>query len=187
MTPSDVHFSGITVNKLSPITQHRNSTPDGSCIAAISVQSNDGGKIHDFTFKDYTVNSCDTPIFMEVQGRKHKTFGSVSDITVSNFTCLRSARASQINVEKGGRLARITLNDLAIHNVGKSNFSGSPTWLNGKKYPDAERNGEMPAYGLFARCVDGLALTGKIDFLDDGHSGRPATQFEDVTLTPAAP
>jgi polygalacturonase len=186
----DVHFRGITVNKLPNITQTRNSTKDGSCIAAISVQSNDGGKIHDFTFDDYIVNDCDTPIFMEVQNRKRAddpshAMGSISDIMISNFTCLHSSRASQINVEKGGRLANITLNNLTIHNFGTSPGVASPPWLKGQ-YPDAERYGEMPAYGLFARCVDGLALTGKIDFIDDGHSGRPPTVFENVKLTPGA-
>jgi len=39
----------------------------------------------------------------------------------------------------------------------------------------------MPAFGLFVRCVDGLALTGKITFIDDGHSGRPAIRYEDVS------
>jgi len=179
----DVHFINITVNKLPGITRHDNSTKDGSCIAAISVQSNDGGKIHDFTFEHYTVNDCDTPIFMEVQNRTHRGFGSVSDITVSDFTCAHSSRASQINVQKGGRLSNITLRNLDIHNSGTSASAASPPWLTGK-YPDAENYGEMPAYGLFARCVDGLALTGKIEFHDDGRSGRPATSYEDVTLAP---
>ena len=144
---------------------------------------------HHFTFENYTVNDCNTPIFMEVQNRKmphariRKGFGSVKDITVKNFTCLHSSRTSQINVEKGGRLENITLENLSIHNFGTFAGTDSPIWLTGK-YPDAQRCGEMPAHGLFARCVDNLALKGKIEFFDDGHSNRPATTYEDVTLKP---
>jgi len=185
----DVHFRNITVNKLPNVVRHKNSTPDDTCIAAISMQSNDGGLIHDFTFENYTVNDCNTPIFMEVQNRKmphariRKGFGSVKDITVKNFTCLHSSRTSQINVERGGRLENITLENLSIHNFGTFAGTDSPIWLTGK-YPDAQRCGEMPAHGLFARCVDNLALKGKIEFFDDGHSNRPATTYEDVTLKP---
>jgi hypothetical protein len=38
----------------------------------------------------------------------------------------------------------------------------------------------MPAYGLFARDVDGLTLSGKMVFRDEAGSGRNALAFEDV-------
>ncbi len=177
----DVHFSGMTITRRPGPAGKRNSIPSGSCVAAISVQSNDSGHVHDLTFADYTVNDCDSPIFMEVQNRSRKGFGSVENITVSNFNCLHAVRANQINVEKGGRLKNIALRDITVHNFGNAPGVESPPYLTGK-YPDAQRCGEMPAYGLFARCVDGLTLAGKIEFIDDGHSGRPATKYEDVTL-----
>ena len=38
----------------------------------------------------------------------------------------------------------------------------------------------MPAYGLFARDVDGLVLRGRMAFKDAGGSGREAVALEGV-------
>ena len=74
----------------------------------------------------------------------------------------------------------MTLSDFDVRNqesVAKK--PGSPKRPTGK-YPDAKSSGVMPAFGLFARDVDGLVLRGKMAFRDEGNSGREAVIFEGV-------
>ena len=77
------------------------------------------------------------------------------------------------------RLA-VTLADFDVRTMEKVEAKpGAPKRPTGR-YPEAKSNGVMPAYGLFARDVDGLTLRGKMSFKDEGASGREAMSFEGV-------
>ncbi len=179
----NIFFDHITVNRHSKITQTNNPIPSGSCIAAISLQSNDGGTNHDYIFQNYTITDCDTPIFVEVQNRQsvvpHANNSQLYNATISDIVCSHSTRASQINVEPGCSMRNITFCNLTIHNQETNYVTTSPAYLNGG-YPEANNYGRMPAYGLFARYVSNLTFTGTNTFYDDGNSGRPATQYENM-------
>ena len=186
----NVLFDHITVNKHSKITMTNNPVPTGSCIAAISLQCNDGGTNHDFVFQNYIITNCDTPIFIETQNRQtvaaHANNSVLYNATISDVFCSYSARASQINVEPGCNLQHIIFRNLRIHNQEANYATASPPYLNGG-YPDAFNYGRMPAYGLFARYVTDLTFTGTNIFYDDGNSGRPVAQYENLGAVAAVP
>ncbi len=71
------------------------------------------------------------------------------------------------------------MKNLSIHNTETYSGTGSPVRPNGG-YPDAQKFGRMPAYGLFARDVEGLIFEGSISFYDDGGSGREMMVLENV-------
>ena len=105
----------------------------------------------------------------------------LGDIVIERLTCARSISASQINVCAGGRVGKVTLADFEVRNQESVTARpGSPKRPTGK-YPDAKSSGVMPAFGLFARDVDGLVLRGEMRFRDEAGSGREATVFEGVT------
>jgi polygalacturonase len=182
----NVLFERITVRK-HPDTAGKNPIPSGVCIAAISLQSNDGAKVRNITCRDYTIEDCYAPVFIQLQHRtSHRrcSLGSLGDITIERIVCKRSLAASQINVCQDGRIGAVTLADFDVRtqeHVEKK--PGSPRRPTGR-YPEAKSNGVMPAFGLFARDVDGLALRGKMVFTDEGGSGRDKFVFEGVRLTP---
>ena len=186
----NVLFDHITVHKHSKITMANNPVPSGSCIAAISLQCNDGGTNHDFIFQNYIITNCDTPIFIETQNRQtyvaHTNTSQLYNATISDIYCSASARASQINVEPGCILQHILFRNLIIHNQETNYATASPPYLNGG-YPDAFNYGRMPAYGLFARYVTDLTFTGTNIFYDDGNSGRPVTQYENMGVVTTVP
>ena len=178
----NVLFERITVRKHSCITG-KNPVPSGVCIAAISLQSNDGAKVRNITCRDYTIEDCYAPVFVQLQHRtSHRPceLGSLGEITIERITCKRSLAASQINVCEGGRIGKVTLADFDVHSQEKiAAKPDSPKRPTGR-YPEAKSNGVMPAYGLFARDVDGLTLRGKMLFCDEGGSGRGKFVFEGV-------
>jgi len=178
----NVLFERITVRKHREAVG-KNPIPSGACIAAISLQSNDGAKVRNITCRDYTIEDCYAPVFIQLQNRtSHRscTLGTLGDITVERLACKRAIAASQINVSSGGRIGKVTLADFDVHTMEVvTKEPGSPKRPTGK-YPDAKANGVMPAFGLFARDVDGLVLGGKMFFCDDGGSGRKAMVVEGV-------
>jgi hypothetical protein len=185
----NLNFIDIIVNKHSstPNTGGRNPIASGNCQVALSLQSNDGGNIHEVIARNFTIKNCYMPFWLEVQQRKAgQSFGHLDKITLSDINCSRAEGAANINVQNGARLNDITLNNITIHNFETYSGTMSPFWLDGS-YPYGNSiSGKglnlMPAYGLFARCVTGLKLTGINQFFDDGKSGRLATKFEDVTF-----
>ncbi len=186
----DVTFRNITVNKHSRVTTDRNPVPTGESISAVSLQSNDGGAVHDITVDRYTVNNTATPIFLEQQDRESSTpgkpVGPFYNVSISNVDVRRSIAASQINVCDASvnplcHIDNVTLENITTRNYETSNSTSLPFHPDGR-YPDAHVYGPMPAYGLFARNVRGLKLTGTIRWGNEGGSTRPATRFENVTM-----
>ena len=83
---------GIIVNKHShPGTG--NPVPTGDCIAAIALESNDHSHVHGVVCRNFTINSCYCPIFIELQNRQSKgagVMGRLDNILIENVNCLKS-------------------------------------------------------------------------------------------------
>jgi len=171
----------ITVRKHSR-ADAGNPIQSGACIAAISIQSNDGAKVHHITCRGYLIEQCDTPVFLLLQERKSlmpSGLGELRSIDISNIVCKRAEACSQVNVSEGGRIHDVKLSGLNIHNFEATEHKAAPPRPCGS-YPDAHKYGPMPAFGLFARSITGLSLHHKIEFHDTGKSGRPMILLEDV-------
>lgn len=178
----NVLFERITVRKHSQV-KGKNPIPTGECIAAISLQSNDGAKVRNIVCRDYVIETCYAPVFIQLQdrdSRRESDLGTLGDIVIERLTCARALAASQINVSAGGRVGKVTLGDFDVTTYeAVAEKPGSPRRPTGR-YPEAKSNGVMPAYGLFARDVDGLVLRGRMTFKDAGGSGREAVALEGV-------
>jgi Glycosyl hydrolases family 28/Protein of unknown function (DUF1349) len=173
-------LTNITINRHSRVVSPYNPIPTGECEAAINLEMCDGGNNHDIVCTHYTINRCYSPIYMVVENRSNG-FGSESNVSLSDIVCTNSLATSQINVQPGGQFQSITLSNLSVHNFETYSGTGSPPYQD-NGYPYGYQIGgtlvHMPAYGLFARYVDGLQLNGAISFFDDGQSGRPALVLE---------
>lgn len=177
----NITFENITVKNHSSADARKRP-----CIAAIAVQSIDHSNVENITFRNYKIEDCDTPIFVGLQIRRARIPfggpGSIRNILLQNIEVMRSSRASQINTEISGYISDITLD-----NVKANNFEYAPQPIpltaarpTGEKYPEASAYGRMPAFGLFARDVSGLVITGDTTFIDKSGSGRPMYFFENV-------
>ncbi len=176
----NVLADGVVVNKHSnPGTG--NPVPSGDCIAAICIESNDHNRVHDVVCRHFKINSCYCPIYLELQSRDLKGKGDVGrldHVLVEDVDCLRSvAQPVIVNWQDGGRykIQHVTLARVTVHNYG-TRAGGNLTPMTGQ-YPDANHNGLADAYGVWARGVDGLTLTG-CKFFDEGGSRREKIVFD---------
>jgi hypothetical protein len=81
----------------------------------------------------------------------------------------------------GFPITGVTLKNLRMtaHGGGKSEWAVRPVPERESEYPDAGRFGDLPAYGLYCRHVDGLVLDG-INLAFGDPDARPALVLDDV-------
>lgn len=171
----DVVAENITINKHSN-PGNGNPVPSGDCIAAICIESNDHHRIHDITCRNFTINSCYSPIFIELQNRQSYAkgdMGQLDNILIENVNCLSSIQPIIFNWQSDGanKMTNVTLSNVTIHNYGTQTGDNLTCMTGG--YPDANKNGMANAYGIWARGVVGL----KLKWLDFHNSGARRAKF----------
>ena len=175
----DVVADTIVVNK------HSNPgsgtpVPSGDCIAAIAIESNDHHRTHDIVCRNFTINSCYCPVYLELQNRQSYekgVMGRLDNILIENVNCLRSTQPIIFNWQCDGanKMTNVTLSNITAYNYGTS-VGANLSCMNGS-YPDANKNGEANAYGIWARGLDGLKLK-NCRFYDQGGSKRDKLVFD---------
>jgi hypothetical protein len=159
-------------------------------ISGISIESMDGSAVSDITVRNFSMTGVTCPLFIRLGNRNrylNKSYrGGISDITIENVTAKGAEVPSIISgVAKDGNSA------LYVKNVTLKNFDveyrESPENVElpkkvpefKSKYPENWRFGDVPAYGLWARHVEGLTL---IDFYVTPRSAntRECITYEDV-------
>ena len=118
---SHILADGIVVNKHSyPGTG--NPVPIGDCIAAIALESNDHNRVHDVICRNFTINSCYCPIYLELQNRQSSAkgvMGRLDNILIENVNCLKSVCQPIIfNWQPDGtnKITSVTLRNVTVHN-----------------------------------------------------------------------
>jgi polygalacturonase len=169
----DVVAEDVVVNKHSH-PGNNNPVPSNDCIAAIAIESNDHHSTRDITCRNFTINSCYCPIFIELQNRQSYEpgpVGTLDNILIENVNCIRSLQPIIFNWQEGqaNKMTNVTLRDVTVHDYG-TNPGGNLTAMTGG-YPDANKNGLANAYGIWARGINGLKLQ-SVKLYDDGGSHR---------------
>ena len=185
-TVGDVHhvtFRDIRVCRHSGITAQGAGEPPVDIrhtLAAISVQSNDGGAIHHITFADYRVEEVDAPLFLLHQRRErfreNPRGGALSHITVEGLQVEKAWRTSQILAQEGLEIGPVTLSGLQVRCFEEPKAQWDPRLPTGAEYPDVYNFGRFPAFGLYVRGCTGLSIAGA-DWEDVENSGRPAVDL----------
>lgn len=175
----DVVAENITINKHSnPGTG--SPVPSGDCIAAIAIESNDHHRVYDITCRNFTINSSYCPIYFELQNRQSYesgVMGQLDTILIENVNCVKALQPIIFNwqVDPTNKMKNITLSNVIIHNFA-TEPGANLTPMNGS-YPDANKNGEASAYGIWARGVTDLKLK-SMQFFDNGNSKRQKFVFD---------
>lgn len=180
----DVIADGIIVNKHSNPGEG-NPISTGDCISAIALESNDGFYVHDIICRNFIINSCYNPIYIELQNRKANPSGKetsrLENILIENVNCFETTIQPVIfNWQPGSpnKIKNVILRNVTVHNYG-TEPGADLTPMNGS-YPDANKNGDANAYGIWARGLDGLKLQ-NCKFFDDGKSNRKKFIFDSST------
>ncbi len=141
--------------------------PDGS--SGISLEMVDGGVMENIQVQGIIMEGTEVPIFVRLGNRARKYYdgadspsiGIARNVHLSDITATRAGQTGcSIVGVPGGIIENVTLNRVDISFAG----GGSDTLRHreieelAEHYPEATMFGLLPAYGLFARHVDGLSL-----------------------------
>ncbi len=142
------------------------------------IISSNHGRVYNVVVRNFTINSCYSPIYFAMQNRGPGPGSKMDNIVVENINCLKSVLQPIIfNWQCGmeNKMEDITLRNITVYNYGMT-AGDSLTCMDGS-YPDANKNGEANAYGIWARGVNGLTL-GNCEFFDAGGSKREKYVFD---------
>lgn len=182
----DVSFEKIKVKKHPMITGHGAGNPPYDsyhALTAISVQSNDGAIVNNISFKDYEIDTVDSPIFILYQKRDRfvpaTDKGEVSNIKIENIRAKKSYRTSLILSSDAGKIKDVAISDVSVHTYETPCSEYLPKLPDGKEYPDPYNFGRFPAFGLYAANADGVNLDKNVEFFDEENSGRTEIEIKE--------
>jgi len=161
-------------------------------MSGIALYTVDGGDLRDVTISNITMDGVIVPISIRL-GSRLKTFregeqprtapGKLTNITIKNVTAKNIEQIGMlINGVPGFPVEALTLENIQLELPGGGTAEAAKEILPEKEtaYPEFDMFGKiMPAYGIYARHVNGLNLKGvRITTLKP--DARPATILMDV-------
>ena len=166
-------------------------------ISGLAVENVDGGVVEDVSFRNVTVEGCAAPIFVRGGRRLKRKCGIppsdrcvFRNILFENVTGSgRSAIASSVTGVEGCRVKDVTFRNVHLLCRGaglelsrKARTEEVPEYA--ERYPDCTMFGFriLPAFGVYARHVDGLVFDNVTAELQDGTEDvRDRFVLDDVT------
>jgi len=198
-TDSHVGFHHIRVSDI--------RVKDTAC-SAIAIECVDGGVVEDVVVDGVTAKNTASPFFVRLGHRRGDKPGTLSNIVIRNLTCdvpfgrpdeyydvrcpdvnkIHNPFPSSITGIKTARVKNVTLENIDITYPGRAtkamgyigDYRIHEVPENEAEYPEYHMFGELPAWGLYVRHVDGLTLK-NVKMRTDKPDYRHPTVFDDVT------
>jgi len=154
----------------------------------LAIESVDGGAIEDVAISNLTLRDIvNAPIFIRLGNRARGPNSpppgvidrvSIENVVASNVDGRHGVLVSGI---PGHAIEHLRLTNIRIAYQGGGTAQDAALDPPEKEtdYPEPDMFGRMPAYGLFARHVNGLAVR-DVDVTFDKDEHRPAVQLRDV-------
>jgi hypothetical protein len=152
--------------------------------SGISLEAVDGAHIDGVVISNISMEGVLVPIFIRRgnrgRGLTNPIPGTVQNVSISNIVATGATDPSDISGLPGYPVERVLLDGINITIQGGEKEAKSldvPEFPD--KYPEASMFGILPAYGFYARHVEGLALT-NVQVRWENADARPAMVFDDV-------
>jgi polygalacturonase len=176
----DVRFEDVLIYRSK--RQYRPPT------AGISISMVDGSVLENIRVSNVTIRDAATPFFLRLgnrgRGQPVPVPGRARNISLSNIVATDGTLASSITGLPGHPIENVTLDDVRIVMTGGGRAADIDVPEVPGDYPHAPMFGPLPATGLYARHVEGLALN-KVRLRTERPDSRPPTLLQDVKLVPA--
>jgi polygalacturonase len=173
----DVAVTNLTVGP-------REGRPGSRPRSGISLESVDGARIEGVVISNVEMADVETPVFIRLgnrgRGMAEARPGSIENVLVRGVVVRGASMPSSVTGLPGAPVRRVTLDGMMLAMDGgarearKIDVPELPA-----KYPEGRMFGELPAYALYARHVEGLTLIG-IQPRTLREDARPAAVFDDV-------
>jgi hypothetical protein len=153
-------------------------------LGGIAIESADGSNIDGIVISNISMEDVIAPIFIRLgargRGMEKPAPGSIKNISIQNVVARGASLASSITGIETGHIQNVSLDGIDLTAMGgvaarDVNVAEVPA-----KYPEADMFGDLPAFALYSRHVDGLTLRNfKVHAAEP--DGRPALILDDVT------
>ncbi len=135
-------------------------------LSAIAIESVDGAKVHDVRVESIRVHNVMTPLFIRLGNRNRwkdqDRQGAITGVFVRDIEAYNVVSPCIVSGIPGLYIRDVTLENVALR------YHDTPEELHVEEaipeledgYPEFWNFGDLPAYGLYARHVDGLKIRG---------------------------
>jgi len=157
----------------------------GYLSTGVAIETVDGGHLEHVSVSDIRMTDVRAPLFIRraERGRAPGTpaAGRLRNISITNVVAVGALAASSITGIPSHLVSNVTLKNIrpTVGGGGAAELVERIVPELEKAYPDAYMFGDLPAYGLYCRHVDGLTLDG-VDVNVDQPDARPAVVLDDV-------
>lgn len=133
-------------------------------LAAIAIESVDGAHVRNVTAENTTVRNVNTPLFIRLGNRNRwkdkDRAGALESISIRNLKSTGIEFPCVISGISGMPIKNVTLEniDVQYREASERLEMENPVPEVEAQYPEFWMFGDLPAYGLYARNVDGLVI-----------------------------
>ncbi|MEN6605458.1 MAG: glycosyl hydrolase family 28-related protein [Bryobacteraceae bacterium] len=179
-TESSWDLKDVTVSNITMMPRDKGRPP----ISGISLEAVDGARINGVAISNISMVDVTTPIFVRLgnrgRGMNPPTPGSVENVSFNNIVARSARMTSSVTGIPGYLARRVALSNILITmEGGNQDPKGLDVPENVAKYPEGTMFGILPAFGLYARHAEGVALS-NVQLRWDKEDLRPAMIFDDV-------
>ena len=153
--------------------------------SGLSIEMVDGGAIERVAVSNLTMRDVRAPVFVRLgnrgRGQKEPKPEHLVGVSISDVIATGADLASSITGIPGFPVSGVTLRNFRVttRGGGKAALASQNVAEREKDYPDAKDFGDLPAYGLYCRHVQDLALD-QIHLAYEHSEGRPAIILDEV-------
>ncbi|MGB9604246.1 MAG: glycoside hydrolase family 28 protein [Bryobacteraceae bacterium] len=178
-TESRGDFRNVTISNCVILPRDRGIRP----ISGVSLESVDGSNIEGVSVSNLVMRQVRAPLFIRLgnrgRGMNPPVPGSARGIIISNVIAVDATHTSNVVGIPGHRVRDVVLENLDFTMAGGGVFTGLNVPEHEAKYPEATMFGELPAWTLYARHVEGLVVR-NLRARVMQPTNRPALVFDDV-------
>ncbi len=183
-TESSGDFKNIVFSNCAVFGQHEkwNRRP----MSGLAIESVDGSNIDGVVVSNIVTEGTRAAIFIRLGNRgraqKSPTPGTIQNVSISGIVVRGASLASSITGIPQNPVSQVTLRNIHISATGGGTAEQADREIPEEitAYPDANMFGELPAYGVYCRHVQGLVLDGvhlRLKTTDE----RPALIIDDAS------
>ena len=162
------------------------SYPGTRCVSAITLITDDGAHLSNITIENVHVTATQAPFFIRLQRRLRgdiRVPGTIDNVVLRNIVVDDAWLTASIMGVQGYNIGGVTLENVSISS-SEGGTAADASIIPPERpisYPEVNGFGKFPAYGLYARHVNGcLRYAGEVAFTTSAADGRPQVVYDDV-------
>jgi polygalacturonase len=171
-TESNGGFKDITIANCVVTSPRETNTTfgHGRGLSGISLELVDGGQLERITIANITIHGVSVPLFLRLGDRARPfkkdmqppPIGTFRNVVINNIVATDVGKyGCSITGQPGHPIENVLLSNFAFtfEGAGETELATKDVQERAKQYPECTMFGELPAYGFYARHINGLRFS----------------------------